>query len=128
MIKLNKKKDDGNLSSAEAWSIRNLENIINRMADQQKCEGNPSYKYIQDENCNLSVNVLFYVLSYIDFRSVDNSCDQILELIHNCLQLTVEETNELRETYYSKPEISYDESTKFFSLRKNKSKLNFKIQ
>ena len=46
MIKLNRKRDDGNLSSAETWSIRNLENIINRMGEQQKCE-DLSYKYIQ---------------------------------------------------------------------------------
>jgi hypothetical protein len=32
MIKLNKKRDEENLSSAETWSIRNLENLINRMA------------------------------------------------------------------------------------------------
>ena len=38
MIKLNRRREDGNLASAEAWSIRNLENIINRMAEQQKCE------------------------------------------------------------------------------------------
>jgi hypothetical protein len=32
MIKLNKKRDEENLSSVETWSIRNLENLINRMA------------------------------------------------------------------------------------------------
>lgn len=37
MIKLNKRRDDGNLTSAKACSIRNLENIINWMGEQQKC-------------------------------------------------------------------------------------------
>ena len=40
MIKLNKKRDDGNLSAAETWSIRNRENMINRIAEQQKCKRN----------------------------------------------------------------------------------------
>jgi hypothetical protein len=46
MIKLNIRRDDSDLKSAEAWSIRNLENNINRMGEQQKCQ-NPSYKRIQ---------------------------------------------------------------------------------
>ena len=33
--KLNKRREDGNLASAEAWSIRNLENIINRMIEKK---------------------------------------------------------------------------------------------
>lgn len=85
MIKLNKRREDGNLASAEAWSIRNLENIINRMAEQQKCE-DITYKSIQYENCSLYINVLFYVLSYIDFESVDDSFDEILNLITDCFQ------------------------------------------
>lgn len=38
MIKLNKRREDGNLASAEVWPIRNLENIINRMTEHQRCE------------------------------------------------------------------------------------------
>ena len=125
MIQLNKKRDDGNLSSAEAWSIRNLENIINRMAEQQKCQENLTYKYISYENCLLYINVLFYVLSYIEFETIDDSFDHVLELIENCFQLTDEQTTELRNTYYSVPEISYDFSTEFYSLRKNKSIIKF---
>jgi MoxR-like ATPase len=125
MIKLNKRRDDGNLASAEAWSIRNLENIINRMAEQQKCR-NPTYKRIQYENCALYVNVLFYVLSYIDFESVDESFDEILNLITECFQLNQKESEELRKTYFSKPEISYDDSDKFFSLKKNSVVIKFR--
>jgi hypothetical protein len=102
MIELNKKKNDGTLSSAESWSIRNLENIINRMAEQQKCR-DFLYKHIKYENCELYINVIFYVLSYIDFESIDESYDQIIKLIENCFQLNPTQTNELRETYYSKP-------------------------
>ena len=125
MIKLNQKREDGNLSSAEAWSIRNLENLINRMAEQEKCKTNISYKYIQYENCELYMNVLFYVLSYIDFESINESFDQILDLIKDCFQLTPAKEKELRETYFSNPEISYDNSTKFYYLRKNKSIIKF---
>ena len=125
MIKLNKRREDGNLASAEAWSIRNLENIINRMAEQQKCQ-NPTYKRIQYENCALYVNVLFYVLSYIDFESVDESFDEILNLITECFQLSQKESEELRKTYFSKPEISYNDSDKFFSLKKNDVVIKFR--
>ena len=125
MIKLNKRRDDGNLASAEAWSIRNLENIINRMAEQQKCQ-NPTYKRIQYEGCALYVNVLFYVLSYIDFESIDESFDEILNLITECFQLNQKESEELRKTYFSKPEISYDDSDKFFSLKKNNVVIKFR--
>ena len=99
MIKLNKQREDGNSGSAEAWSIRNLENIINRMSEQQKCE-DPSYRYIQYENCNLYLNVLFYVLSYIDFESFDESFDEILSLIEKCFQLNHEESEELKKTFF----------------------------
>ena len=124
MIKLNKRRDDGNLASAEAWSIRNLENIINRMAEQQKCE-DITYKGIQYENCSLYINVLFYVLSYIDFESIDDSFDEISHLITDCFQIG-EKEEELRKTYYSKPEISYDIETNFFSLKKNNSTIKFR--
>ena len=70
MIKLNKKRDEENLSSVETWSIRNLENLINRMAEQQKCNETPIYKYMEFKNCEIYHNILFYVLSYIDFESV----------------------------------------------------------
>ena len=124
MIQLNKRRDDGNLASAEAWSIRNLENIINRMSEQQKCE-DPTYKYIQYENCSLYLNVLYYVLSYIDFESIEESFDEILSLIEKCFQLTKKELLELQKTYYSKPEISFDNSNNFFSLKKNNSIIKF---
>ena len=124
MLELNKKRVNGNLAAAEAWSIRNLENIINRMAEQQKCE-DITYKSIQYENCSLYINVLFYVLSYIDFESVDDSFDEILNLITDCFQLG-ENGEELRKTYYSKPEISYDSYTKFFSLKKYNSSIKFR--
>ena len=125
MIKLNKKRDDGNLSAAEAWSIRNLENIINRMAEQQKCKEQLTYKYITYENCELYINVIFYVLSYIDFESIDESFDQIIKLIEDCFQLSESQVNEIRATYYSNPEISYDSRSDFYSIKKNKSVIKF---
>ena len=96
LIELNKKRDDGNLSSAEAWSIRNLENIITRMAEQQKCKEDFSYKYRDYENCELYKNVLFYVLSYIDFESINDSFDQISEIIAKCFQV---DKNDLRDIH-----------------------------
>ena len=124
MIKLNKRREDGNLASAEAWSIRNLENIINRMAEQQKCE-DIIYKSIQYENCSLYVNVLFYVLSYIDFESIEDSFDEILNLIIECFQLG-KNGEELRKIYESKPEISFDSSSNLFCLRKYNATIKFR--
>ena len=77
MIKLNKRREDGNLASAEAWSIRNLENIINRMAEQQKANKN-EFSRVHFENCSLYINVLFYVISYLDYESVNFSFEEIL--------------------------------------------------
>ena len=62
MLELNKKRVNGNLAAAEAWSIRNLENIINRMAEQQKHQGDiftnkSGSSLIQYENCSLYINV-----------------------------------------------------------------------
>lgn len=91
IIKLNKRRDAGNLASAEDQPIRNLENIINRMEEQQKYE-NPTYKRIQYENYTLYANVLFYVLTYIDFESVDEAFDEILYLINKCFQLNQKES------------------------------------
>lgn len=75
MIKLNIKRDDDNLFAAEAWSIRNLENII--WLNNKNVE-NLTYKYITYENCELYINVIFYVLSYIYFESIDGSFDQVI--------------------------------------------------
>ena len=122
MKQLQKQRDDGNLASAEAWSIRNLENIINRMSEQQKCK-DFLYKNIQYENCSLYLNVLFYVLSYIDFESIEESFDEILTLIEKSFQLKTNESEELRKTYYSKPEISFQNSV--FSLKKNNAVIKF---
>ena len=123
MIELNKKKDDGTLSSAESWSIRNLENVINRMIEQQKSNND---NYIKYENCDLYINVLFYVLSYIDFESIDDSFDEILKLIENCFQLTQAQVKELKETYYCSPDLlPNDNNNTIFSLRKNKSIIQF---
>jgi len=94
------------------------------MAEQQKCE-DITYKGIQYENCTLYVNVLFNVLSYIDFESVDDSFDEILHLITDCFQIG-EKEEELRKTYYSKPEISYDIESKYFSLKKNIATIKFR--
>ena len=123
MIKLNEKRDNGNLASAESWSIRNLEIIINRMAEQKKCNENYLYKKRQYENCELHVNVLFYVLSYIDDESVNESFKQIKPLIKDCFQLNEEQAEELQRIYDEKPEIQYD-NVKFI-LRKDKSKIYF---
>ena len=112
MININKKRDEENISSAETWSIRNLENLINRMAEQQKCNENPTYKYMKFENCEIYHNILFYVLSYIDFESINDCFDPIKNIISECFQLDEEKTKELFDTYYSKPEISYDDNSK----------------
>ena len=125
MIKLNKKRDDGNLSAAEAWSIRNLENIINRMAEQQKCNEQITYKYKQYENCELHHNVLFYVLSYIDYESVDETFDPIFDIIKDCFQLDEEKAKDLKDAYRCKPELSYVNEKKIYVLRKNNSKIIF---
>lgn len=95
------------------------------MAEQQKCKDflNNHIKY---ENYELYINVIFYVLSYIDFESIEESYDQILKLIENCLQLNPIQTNELRETFYSKPELSYNNNEEVWSLRKNKSIIKFR--
>ena len=91
------------------------------MSVQQKCtEG---FKSINYQNCELWVNVLFYVLSYINFESCNDAFDQIAELIAKCFNADIKE---LKETYDSKPELSYDYSSKFYSLKKNKSVIKFK--
>ena len=54
----------------------------------------------------------------LDFESINESFDPILDLIKECFQLTSEKTKELGDTYYSKPEISYDKSTNFYLLKK----------
>ena len=95
------------------------------MAEQQRCE-DITYKLIQYENCKIYVNVLFYVLSYIDFESVEDAFDEILKLITECFQLEKIESLNLRKTYFSKPEISYDEQSKFYSLRKNNCVIRFR--
>jgi hypothetical protein len=71
------------------------------MVEQQKCE-DFLYKHIKYENCELYINIIFYVLSYMDFELIDESYDQLLKIIENCFQLNSTEVNELRETYYSK--------------------------
>lgn len=68
------------------------------MSEQQKCE-DPSYWYIQYENCSLYLNVLFYALSYIDFESVDESFDEILSLIEKCFQINYEESEKLKKLF-----------------------------
>ena len=129
MLELNKKRENGNLASAEAWSIRNLENIINRMAEQQKHQSNnfdneKSSSFIQYENCSLYINVLFYVMSFIDFELVDELFEDILELILDCFQIR-ELKDELKKTFNDKTLISYESSTKFFALKKNKAIIRF---
>jgi len=61
------------------------------MEEQQKYE-NPTYKRIQYENYTLYANVFFYVLTYIDFESVDEAFDEILYLINKCFQLNQKES------------------------------------
>lgn len=61
------------------------------MEEQQKYK-NPTYKRIQYENCALYAKVLFYVLTYIDFESVDEAFDEILYLITKWFQLNQKES------------------------------------
>ena len=126
MIQLNKKKDEENLSSAETWSIRNLENLLNRMAEQQKCNNDIIYKNMKFENCEIYHNILFYVLSYIEFESINECFDPVLKIISECFELDQEKANQLYYTYYNIPEISYDNNSNFLVLRKNNSKIFFK--
>ena len=93
------------------------------MIEQQKCNND---NYIKYENCDLYINVLFYVLSYIDFESIDDSFNEILKLIENCFQLTPAQAKELKETYYCNPDLlPNDNNNKIFALRKNKSIIHF---
>jgi hypothetical protein len=56
--------------------------------------------------------------SDIYFESVDVAFGEILSLIIECFQLSQIESKELRKAYFSKPEITYDNSDRFFSIKK----------
>ena len=70
------------------------------------------------KNCEIYHNILFYVLSYIDFESVEDCFAPVLKTITESFQLNEEKNKELYETYYSKPEISYDDNSKQLTLKK----------
>ena len=55
---------------------------------------------------------------YEDFESVEDCFAPVLKTITESFQLNEEKNKELYETYYSKPEISYDDNSKQLTLKK----------
>ena len=124
MFLLNEKKISKNLVSVQTWSIKNIKTLIYRMVEQERCE-DIVYKSIQYIYCPIYINVLFYVLSSIDLELVNKIFNYIIDLVVDCFQIN-EKKEELRNIYYSKPEIYYDNSTKFVYLKKYISSIKFR--